>query len=87
VNRDLASALRDLIPSVEFGAAMQQAIREYCERLRAWDDLFGIRRLSSNERLLDGFAQAVYKCDMAALASTVRDLDRLARADAEHRVG
>ena len=83
---DPASPLRDLVPSVEFGAAMQLAVREFCERLRAWDDLFGIRRLPSNERLLDGFAQAVYRCDMAALAKTIRDLDRLARADAEHRL-
>jgi hypothetical protein len=87
VSPDPASPLRDLIPSVEFGAAMQLAVADFCARMRAWDDLFGIRRLSSNERLLDGFAQAVYKCDMAALAKTVRDLDRLARADAEHRAG
>lgn len=86
MTRDLASALRELIPSVEFGVAMQEAIREYCERLHAWEDLFGIRRLSSNERLLDGFAQAVYKSDMARLAVAIRDLDRQARFHAEQRV-
>jgi hypothetical protein len=79
--------LRDLIPSFERGAAMQRAVREFCERMRAWDDLFGIRRLPSDLRLLDGFAQAVYKSDMAHLAATVRELDRLARAHAEHRLG
>ena len=78
--------LRDLIPAVEHGAAMQRAVREICERMRAWDDLFGIRRLPSDYRLLDGFAQAVYKSDMALLARTIRDLDRQARAHAEGRL-
>ena len=85
MTRDLAALLRDLIPPVEYGAAMQDAILEYCARLRAWDDLFGIRRLSSNQRLLDGFAQAVYKSDMAKLAAAMRDLERQARNHAEHR--
>lgn len=79
-------ALRDLIPALEHGAAMQQAVREFCERMRAWDDLFGLRRLPSDYRLLDGFAQAVYKSDMARLARTIRDLDREARAHLEHRL-
>jgi hypothetical protein len=78
--------LRDRIPSVEHGAAMARAVREFCERMRAWDDLFGIRKLPSDYRLLDGFAQAVYKADMAKLAATVRELDRLARAHAEHKL-
>ena len=78
--------LDGLIPSIEHGAAMQQAVREYCERMQAWDDLFGIRRLPSDYRLLDGFAQAVYKSDMARLARAIRDLDRQARAHLDHRL-
>ena len=81
-----SDVLAELVPSIEHGAAMQSAVRVFCERMRAWDDLFGIRRLPSDYRLLDGFAQAVYKSDMASLAAAMRDLDRWTRAATEHRL-